>query len=111
MSYFEEIRETNSIIKKLLILVRPLGIITGGGSNRLSVDVNNVATVAAVNTVATVATVNTVTTVTGVTTVSNVANAIVSNQTNTGGVNSFAVAKDTSRLAYNTGIRSQLTFP
>ena len=88
MSYFEEIRETNSIIKKLLILVRPLGIITGGGSNRLSVDVN------AVNTVSSVGTVTNVT-----------------NQINTGGVNSFVVAKDTSRLAYNTGIRSQLTFP
>ena len=97
MSYFEEIRETNSIIKKLLILVRPLGIITGGGSNRLSVDVNNVATLP---TLANVTTVGTVTTVTN-----------VANQTNTGGVNSFVVAKDTSRLAYNTGIRSQLTFP
>jgi len=105
MSYFEEIRETNSIIKKLLILVRPLGIITGGGSNRLSVDVNNVATVTTVNSVTTVLSV------TGVTNVANVAAAVVSNQTNTGGVNSFVVAKDTSRLAYNTGIRSQLTFP
>ena len=88
MSYFEEIRETNSIIKKLLILVRPLGIITGGGSNRLSVDVNAVGTVSSVGTVTN-----------------------VTNQINTGGVNSFVVAKDTSRLAYNTGIRSQLTFP
>ncbi len=105
MSYFEEIRETNSIIKKLLILLRPLGIITGAGSNRLSVDVNNVASVTTVNSV------TTVTTVSGVTNVTNVNNAIVSNQTNTGGVNSFVVAKDTSRLAYNIGIRNQLTFP
>jgi hypothetical protein len=90
MSFFEEINESNSILKKLLHLLRPLGMITGGGSNRLSVDIN------AVGSLPTLGTVNTV-------------NAL-NNQVNTGGVNSFAVAKDTSRLAYNTGIRQHLTF-
>jgi hypothetical protein len=91
MSFFEELRETNSIIKKVLILLRPLGIISGDGSNRLNIDVNAVSSVSRVTTV---------TTVTAVT-----------NLANTGGVNSYVVAKDTARLAYNTGIRNHISFP
>lgn len=97
MSFFEELRETNSIIKKVLMLLKPLGMITGGGSNRLSVDVNAVGSLPTLANVTTVATINTVVSLT--------------NQVNTGGVNSFVMAKDMARMNYNTGIRSRITFP
>ena len=89
MSYFEEVKETNSILKKLMILLKPLGMVTGAGSNRLSVDLNS----------------GTVTTVTTVTTV-----ATLTNQLNTGGVSSFVLAKDQARNAFANSIRNNLTF-
>ena len=85
-----------SILKLLIARVQPLSIITGAGSNRLSVDVNNIigGTVTTVNTVATVATVT------------NVAN--VANQTQMGGVSAFALMHAASRTAFNTGTRTRL---
>jgi hypothetical protein len=93
MSYFEEINESNSVLKRILKLLAPLGIVTGAGSNRLNVDVT------AVNAVTTVTTVTTVSTLSALT-----------NQVNTGGVNSFVILKDQSRNAYANGIRNNLTF-
>lgn len=84
-----------TLLKRVLLLLKPLGIVTGGGSNRLSVDVN------AVGTLATVTTVTTVTTTTTVGT--------VNNQANMGGVAAFDLMKAMSRSAYNTGIRSKIS--
>jgi hypothetical protein len=93
MSYFESLNESNSILKKILILLKPLGIVTGAGSNRLNVDVT---TVTGVTTVTTVTTVGTVTT--------------LANQTNIGTVNAYQLAKDTARNAYSNSIRANITF-
>ena len=88
-----------SILKLLIARVQPLSIITGAGSNRLSVDVNNIIG-------GTVTTVSTVAAVTNVVNVANVAN--VANQTNMGGVTAFALMHAASRTAFNTGTRTRL---
>lgn len=82
-----------TVLQRIAALLKPLQQITGGGSNRLSVDVNNVAG----GSVA----VSTVTTVTGVTAVSSL--------TNFANVWTFDQAKAISRLTYNQGIRSRVT--
>ena len=79
-----------SLLKLLIARVQPLSIITGAGSNRLSVDVNNIIG-------------GTVGTVSAVTNVSNVVN-----QTNVGGVTAFALIHAASRTAFNTGTRTRL---
>ena len=71
------------LLRRIFQLLKPLGVVTGGQSNRLNVDV---------------------TTVTGVTTVGT-----VSNQTNMGGVTAFELMKATSRTAFNTGLRANIT--
>lgn len=86
-----------SVVKRILKLLRPLGIVTGAGSNRLSVDINNI-TGGNLGTVTTVTTVSTVTAV-----------AAVTNQVNMGGVTAFDLMKAMSRTAYNTGPRSKLS--
>jgi hypothetical protein len=85
-----------TLLRRIFLLLKPLGQITGGGSNRLSVDVNNVVG-------GTIGTVSTVTTVTTVSTVSS-----VTNQANMGGVAAFEMMKALSRTGYNQGIRSRL---
>lgn len=82
-----------TLLRRIFLLLKPLGQITGGGSNRLSVDVNNVVG-------GTIGTVSTVTTVTTVST--------VSNQTNMGGVAAFDMLKAMSRAGYVQGIRTRL---
>ena len=101
MSYFESLDETNSVLKKILILLKPLGIITGAGRNNLNVDIGS----GTVTTVTTVGTVNTVTTVGTVNTVSS-----VTNQANMGTVNAFVMAKDQARNTYANSVRNNLTF-
>lgn len=86
------------LLRRIFQILKPLSIITGGGSNRLSVDVATVAAVTGVGTVTTVATVTAVTTIGSVT-----------NQANMGGVPAFDLIKAMSRTAYNSGIRSKLT--
>jgi hypothetical protein len=76
------------LLRRILLLLKPLGIITGGGSNRLSVDINNIAG----------GTVGTVTTVTA-----------VNNQVAMGGVAAFDLMKSMSRTAYNSGVRAKLS--
>lgn len=76
-----------TLLRRIFQLLKPLGVVTGGGSNRLSVDVNSVA--GAVATVTTVGTVN--------------------NQANMGGVSAFELMKAMSRTAYNSGVRANIT--
>lgn len=75
-------------IKQILtVILKPLSQITGSGSNRLSVDVNNIVG----GTIATVTTLTTCGTVT--------------NQTNIGGVSAFELQKAMSHTSYGISIR------
>lgn len=119
MAYFEESKlkdssgnsinpaqeESLTLLRSIFKLLKPLGFITGGGSNRLNLDVNNVTTLPSLstNTLGTVANVNTVATVTTVSTVST-----ITNIPTIGGVNTFDLMKAMSRTAYNSGIRSNI---
>ena len=108
MAYFERAKLTDgsgniinpasddslTLLRRILLLLKPLAQITGAGSNRLSVDVNNVGALPTLANVTTVATVTASTTV---------------NQTNMGGVTAFELMKAMSRTAYNEGIRSRLS--
>jgi hypothetical protein len=78
------------MLRKIITLLKPLGMTTGAGSNRLSVDVNALGTV---------------TTVVGVTTVGT-----LTNLTNIGNVNAFSLMKDSARNAYANSIRTKLSF-
>lgn len=116
MSYFETTKIKNdqgeqinpatdeglTLLRRIFQLLKPLGQITGAGSNRLSVDVNNITGGSVAVSSGTVTTVSTVTTVTTVST--------VANQTNIANVSAFDLLKATSRTAYNTGNRSNITF-
>lgn len=96
--------DTLTLLKRIFYLLKPLGQVTGSGSNRLSVDVNSGSVAISSGTVTTVSTVTTVTTVTGVTTVGSLTNAA-----NIGGVAGFDIMKAASRTAYNTGPRSNIS--
>jgi hypothetical protein len=85
-----------TVLQRIAALLKPLGQPTGGGSNRLSLDVNAVASLPTLGTVSTVTTVTTVSNVSA-STLTNVANLWV-----------FDQAKAMSRQAYNSGIRSRL---
>lgn len=80
--------ESLTLLRRIFQALKPLGIVTGSGSNRLNIDVNTVASV------------------------TNVTN-LGSN--NSGGVNAFAgvpafeLLKAMSRSAYNSGVRSNLS--
>jgi hypothetical protein len=89
-----------SLLKVLIARVQPLSIITGAGSNRLSVDVNNI--IGGTTNVGTVGsiTAGTLTTVGTVTT--------VGNQAQMGGVTAFGLMHAASRTAFNTGTRTRL---
>lgn len=76
------------ILQRIASLLKPLQMVTGNGSNRLSVDINS-------------GVISTVTTVTTVSTVNNVAYI--------GGVAAFDQARAASRTAYNTGIRTKVS--
>ena len=105
MSYFEKTKLTDNsgnpinpakdesltLLRRIFQLLKPLGIISGNGSNRLNIDVNNISTMGTVTTVTTVGTVST-----------------VQNQANMGGVSAFDLMKAMSRTAYNGGIRSKI---
>jgi len=107
MAYFERTKLTDSqgnlinpanddnitLLKRILLLLKPLSIITGAGSNRLNVDVS---------TVSTVSTVTTVSTLSNVTNVANITTSI-------GGVTAFELMKSNNRQAYNNGTRSKIS--
>ncbi len=84
------------MLRKIITLLKPLGMTTGAGSNRLSVDVNSGTVAISSGTVTTVSTVTTVATLT--------------NLTNIGNVNSFSLMKDSARNAYSNSIRANLSF-
>lgn len=95
----EQVTEANPIhvsdealwtLRKILQLLKPLQVVTGAGSNRLNIDVNNITTLQTLGTV---------------TTVSN-----VSNVTNIAGMTAFSLLKDTARNAYANSIRSKISF-
>lgn len=90
-----EMSSTSFWLKSLIRLLKPLSIVTGGGSNRLSVDVNAVT-----------GTVGTVTTVTTVTTTNTVGS--VTNQVNMGNVAAFTMQQSLLRNAFANGIRKNL---
>lgn len=76
-------------IKQILLgILKPLSVVTGSGSNRLSVDVNAVSTVTTVTTVTTCST--------------------VTNQTNIGGVSAFELQKAMSHNTWANAIRPTL---
>lgn len=79
------------VLQRIAALLKPLQMITGGGSNRLSVDVNSGSVLI---------TSGTITTITTVATVTNIANVA--------GINAFEQVKSGARVAYNTGIRSRV---
>lgn len=91
-----------TLLRRILILLKPLGQITGGGSNRLSVDVNSGNVAISSGTVTTVTTVSTVTTTTTVGT--------LTNQVNIAGITAYEQLRSINRIAYANGIRANLTF-
>ena len=88
--------ESLSLLRSILKILKPLSMITGGGSNRLNVDINTVPSLGG-NTLGTVGTVSTLNGVNG-----NISG-------NLYGVTGFDLMKAMSRTAYNTGIRSNIT--
>ena len=106
---FDNLAVDSSItwLKRIFQALKPLGVITGGGSNRLSVDVNNVVA----GTITTVGTVSTITagTITTVGTVTTITNAVpVGNVATIGTIPAFDLMKAMSRQAYNSGIRAKI---
>jgi len=86
-----------TLLRRIFQILKPLSIVTGGGSNRLNVDVN------AITTLPTLANVTTVGTVTTVSTVSSVAN-----QAAMGSVPAFDLIRAMSRTGYANGPRANL---
>lgn len=89
--------EGMTLLRRILTLLKPLGVVTGNQSNRLSVDVNSIAG----GSVGITGTIGTLTTVTNVTT--------VQNQANIGGITAFEMLRAMSRTGYNTGVRANIT--
>lgn len=100
--------ESLTLLRSIFRLLKPLGFITGSGSNRVSVDVNNIVggTVTASGTVTANCNINGGQTLGTVTTVSTVST--ITNVPTIGSVNSFDLMKAMSRTAYNSGIRSNI---
>jgi hypothetical protein len=92
-------------LERMLYLLKPLGIVTGLGSNRLSVDINSGGTIAAVTTVGSITTLPTLANVTTVATVSS-----VTNQANIGNVNAFSLQQAVLRNSFANGISNNLVF-
>ena len=76
------------VLQRIAALLKPLQMITGNGSNRLSVDVNSGTFVVSSGTVSTIGS--------------------VTNVANIGSINAFDQMKSGARTAYNTGIRSRV---
>jgi hypothetical protein len=78
-----------TLLRRIFQLLKPLGVTSGLGSNRLSVDVSTVTVLPTLANVTTVATVN--------------------NQNYMASVNLFELLKSSNRAGYNTGIRANIT--
>ena len=103
--------ESLSLLKRILTLLKPLGNITGGGSNRLNIDVNNITngiTIAGAQTLANVTTVGTVTNLGTLTTVTTVGT--VTNQAQIGGIVAFEQLRSINRVGYANGKRANISF-
>ena len=103
--------ESLSLLKRILTLLKPLGNITGGGSNRLNIDVNNITngiTIAGAQTLANVTTVGTVTNLGTLTTVTTVGT--VTHQAQIGGIVAFEQLRSINRVGYANGIRANISF-
>jgi hypothetical protein len=83
-----------TLLRRIFQLLKPLGVTSGLGSNRLNVDINTVGS----GTITTVGTVTTVTTV-----------ATVTNQNYMANIHLFELLKASNRAGYNTGIRANIT--
>lgn len=94
-----------TLLRRIFQLLKPLGIVTGGGSNRLNIDINNI-TGGNLGTVTTVTGVTTVSTVTTVTTVGTVS--AVTNQAQMGAIPAFDLMRAMSRTGYANGPRANL---
>lgn len=99
--------ESITLLRRIFQALKPLGQITGGGSNRLSVDVNSGTVTVGNITGGTLPTVTTVTTVTTTTNLTNLAPGAGTIGPVTGG--GFELMKAMSRQAYNSGIRANIT--
>ena len=112
--------ESLSLLKRILTLLKPLGNITGGGSNRLNIDVNNITngiTIAGAQTLSNVTTVGTVTNLGTLTTVTNLGTlttvttvGTVTNQAQIGGIVAFEQLRSINRVGYANGIRANISF-
>jgi len=89
------------LLRQIFRLLKPLGNVAGGGSNRLVVDINTGAV--SVTSLPTLGTVTTVTTVTTVGTVST-----ITNIPTIGGVPAFDQMKSQNRIGYASGQRGNL---
>ena len=87
------------LLRKIAQLLKPLGVITGSGSNRVSVDVNSA--ILAAETTKVIGTIN----IAAAQTV-----AALTNITNIGNVNAFCGEKSTAQNAYANAMRRNLTF-
>ena len=85
------------LLRQIFRLLKPLGNVVGGGSNRLLVDVGTITTLP---TLAAVTTVTTVTTVAAVTALNNI--------TAIGGVSAFDQMKSQNRVGYAVGPRANV---
>lgn len=77
------------LLRRIFQALRPLGMVTGSGSNRLSVDVNTVGS--------------------GNINITGINGGTITNFTNIGGVTAFEHMKAVSRQAYNSGPRSRVS--
>jgi hypothetical protein len=85
-------------LERLLYLLKPLGIVTGLGSNRLSIDINS-------------GTIGTVSNITNLPTLANVTTlATLTNQANLGNVNAFTQQQAILRNSFANGISNNLVF-
>ena len=88
-----------SLLRAIFRLLKPLGMVTGGGSNRLSVDINS----GTIGTVTNITNLPTLATVTTVATVSSMTNAV-----NLAGITAFELLRSNSRISFTTGLRGKM---
>lgn len=94
------------LLRQIFRLLKPLGNVVGGGSNRLQVDMTTIGGVIPAS--AAIGSVGTVTTVTSVTSVVSVTS--VAGLNNIGGVTAFDQMKSQNRVGYAVGPRANLSF-
>lgn len=111
MAYFEatKVEESLTLLRSIFRILKPLSFITGGGSNRLSVDVNGVTTLPSLssNTLGTVTTVSTVSNITAGTVTANCninASQTLGTVTTVGTVNTVTTVGTVNTVTAVTGV-------